>query len=48
MSAHVSCGRLEGNISTMRKDRTFKELATIDLAGGDFEGNNMALQEKSC
>jgi hypothetical protein len=36
-------GPLRGVFATRR---TFKELATIDLAGGDLEGDNMALLEK--
>lgn len=26
--------------------RTFEELAAVDLAGGDFEGDDMALQRE--
>lgn len=29
-----------------RGEGTFKELAAVDLAGGEFESNDMALQER--
>jgi hypothetical protein len=38
-----SCG---GGGSLWGRGRTFEELAAVDLAGGDFEGDNMALQRE--
>ena len=38
-----SCG---GGGSVWGGERTFEELAAVDLAGGDFEGDDMALQRE--
>jgi hypothetical protein len=40
---HFSCG---GERILYESKRTFEELAAVDLAGGDLEGDDMALQDK--
>ena len=38
-----SCG---GNRTMHESERTFEELAAVDLAGGDLEGDDMALRDQ--